>query len=678
MATWSPRPRAWRATGGDAQDAGAAGDGGTAHANASGASLGNATVDVHARAWGGRGGEASGAGSSGDGGEAHATAIGSNAGSATVTVTSEAFAGDFFATPGTGNAGGASSSATAHGSSTGGGDVVVTARLLPGGQRDGIAVASGDAIDVSMTDAVGGSTGGHLRLVQELAGAEAASAVAAAGDGGDAIASLAAENPGGGSLESDVSVVGGAGGLALEGGVGGDGGRADLGRVSGISIAGADVVVRGTATGGRGGSFRNAGTAGQGAGTMLLDAVDGSTSGALTLEQGAVGGRTQEVGLTTIGGSASSGLTRTSGAASFHMTADALGGWGDAGGDALASAFGTGLATTAQLDVVARAEVGREEYLDELPAPIADSRLRVADARARAEGVGVVNATATSTAGSQRFSPLNWDTLASARATATGTSGSATAVADRGMGSVGSSTLSKVAIASQAVGIGHIAEAAAFASDADRFVSFSSHSEAGAFASISSVGDLATALEVFAAQPIVAAAYGAQADGTLALVGSLGARCEDLCPGAAGVYDARLQFAVGSHDTELTSFSLGLFDPDSEGAGFQELALEVVFDGVSVLEVQFDDRQLAFDYFDDQVLDLTALLPGVSGVVDAEILMTLVSDIQDSAFGFDVTAFYTSEQIPEPSVPLLVGFGLALLRFAGSARCHRPPTRGAR
>ena len=117
--------------------------------------------------------------------------------------------------------------------------------------------------------------------------------------------------------------------------VAGNGAGATLGMVTGTSTGGGAVSVSATANGGSGGSdFESStagiGTGGAGAGITLVNAIDGTTIGSLTLQQTAIGGSAGGVdgGMLRSAGAASSSLTVSKNAASLTVNTKATGGAG--------------------------------------------------------------------------------------------------------------------------------------------------------------------------------------------------------------------------------------------------------------------------------------------------------------------------------------------------------------
>jgi hypothetical protein len=358
------------------------GRGGAAGALAEGVALGDSAVTVTATATGGSvGGGRWGAGT-GAAADATAEAFGSNEGASAVTVTATAtggVGGGPQALPGTGTA-------RARGTSVSG-DVRVSATSIAGGVLRGASVGTpGAGLDISVVDAVSGSTAGRLTLEQVAVGGDGA-------PGGAASSRLSAQNPGGGALEALAEAVGGDGfdwttgnprdgGAALaavhaegEGEVtataraqggegwanGSDGGTASIESAYGRSHGGERVHVTAWATGGMAGFGEGAG-----ASTTLVDVVDGDTSGQLLLTQIAEGGLANGHGYPASAGTAgdaTSVLRRTKSVGRLSLTSIARpdGGAGGAEG-ADADAVGEAENLLGGVDVVVLARGGEAQW----------------------------------------------------------------------------------------------------------------------------------------------------------------------------------------------------------------------------------------------------------------------------------------------------------------------------
>jgi len=403
--------------GGSSYDFGSAGNGGNAQSSSSGSAVGGAvTVRDYAVAGSGGGADQEG-GDAGSGGHATSRATGENAGSTVVRVESFAQGGSGGLLRADGFLPGlpGSASASATGSSSGGGDVFVTATQVAG--NGGGAYEGADGVhgaDSIMRDAVAGSTAGLLSLTQLSRGGDGGSATGVddqdqggtAGSGGKAESSWTGTNPGGGSLDLMLEANGGAGGGASAGGLAGRGGAAEIGTASAAVLGDADVSVAARARGGEGGqSFftpggrsgdggtpqlgvvRGAseggsvavlgeaiggkggdgqrGDGGDGAAAIADQAVEGSTAGALTLEQRAQGGRggnadadSTSTGTPGSGGNAISRLIREAASASLVLISEALGG---DGGDGEHNASGSGDGGAAEASGFARNSGGDTE-----------------------------------------------------------------------------------------------------------------------------------------------------------------------------------------------------------------------------------------------------------------------------------------------------------------------------
>lgn len=266
------------------------------------------------------------------GGNATSNAFAENAGPGAVTAAAQAEGGR--------GATGGVAVATARGLSTGGGDVLVSAIQKGGGAEMG-GIAQASVLDGAVT----GSTAGLLTLSQQAVGGDAGSPLSgadpAAAVGGMARSIVHGTNPGGGDLTVHSEAIAGRGATVS----------------TGPALAGADAFAEatGTVTGGSNVdvSARSVGgtrvsTSGQGllgvvfgrsdsgdvrvsaesvrgkarpgmsddtsANLSLIDAVDGATSGRLTLVQRALAG-----------GTASSSLTRDRSVAALELEAGADG-----------------------------------------------------------------------------------------------------------------------------------------------------------------------------------------------------------------------------------------------------------------------------------------------------------------------------------------------------------------
>jgi len=261
------------------------------------------------------------------------------------------------------------------------GESVVDAEDVPGDAQNSLRVAGGNggrggtAFDSDPGD---GGDGGSADATTHMLGGNTAFASATGGNGGwggfvDVNEPGGSPEPGGdagqggnatasatGTSDFTVSVqawaTGGNGGIAgFEGGTG-DGGTATLGLIEGISTGSSSVFVQGIATGGNGGSatqvFDLTQRSGNGMSISLLNRLNGSTTGRLSLSQSANGGSAGDARNGALGtaGMAESRLTETTTTAGeLTLTASARGGNGGARRFATGSA-GVGATAEAAAD----------------------------------------------------------------------------------------------------------------------------------------------------------------------------------------------------------------------------------------------------------------------------------------------------------------------------------------
>jgi hypothetical protein len=343
------------------------GDGGTALASTT-AHNDAGDVDAKATAYNGR---------SGDG---NATAFVDATASGDVFVEANAFTSEARAE--NQPLAGVASIERARGVSTGGGSVHVSAQLLQGGNDYRSAV---NGRSVSLENFVEGETSGELHLSQTVAaghGAQggvgrsvlerhdtrsvlalsthAASGISWAADGVDSEAVSNARNDGGDARVSTTAYGGSSeaqhggdghvtataraqGDVEVDGrAYGGNGDTPGIGvldEVSGTSDGGGAVRVRGEI--GAGHSFTSAGRD-----VEMVDAIDGTTTGSLTLHQVALGGGSAA----GAGGGARSALSRSDDVAALQLVSEALGGGSNgsaAGGGADAEVAAENTAGTA-------------------------------------------------------------------------------------------------------------------------------------------------------------------------------------------------------------------------------------------------------------------------------------------------------------------------------------------
>ena len=261
-----------------------------------------------------------------------------------------------------------------------------------GGSPGAMATAGGDASATAQT-----LTSGFATATAEASGGVGGNGleVVTGGPGGAAWATAVAENASAEAVEVVATATGGSGGNGYPGfgGVGspqdgGAGGAASLGRVYGASSGGGDVRVVASVTGGDGGDAGETQLAGVGSSVLLQDAVDGETSGALYLQQRAVGGESGS-GENPSSGSAESSLTREKSAASLELVSEAFAGgridalisgviFPSSGAGAAAVAEGKNLTGSAATRALALAGTGAGPGLGALPGIGGAARLRAA------------------------------------------------------------------------------------------------------------------------------------------------------------------------------------------------------------------------------------------------------------------------------------------------------------
>ena len=217
---------------------------------------------------------------------------------------------------------------------------------------------SSRAVSATATSISGsGGNGGTAGVREDILGNLGADGKA--GDGGSARSSASASNSGAGSVNVFAGASARSGGdispnnrlpssdplavnvAPINSNAAGNGGVASLGVVYGESLAGGSVSVNGSIVGGDGGDLLNSTggrlmnlTSGNGANAALTDAVDGSTTGNLSLIQSAQGGNggiahtLSGYGATGSGGGALSSLTKETTSQSLNVETRANAGQG--------------------------------------------------------------------------------------------------------------------------------------------------------------------------------------------------------------------------------------------------------------------------------------------------------------------------------------------------------------
>ena len=608
-------------------------------------------------------------------GNASSTAIGSNAGSQSVTVTSAAQAG----------AGSSDATATASGSSSGGGTVRVTATQTAGQADAGI--AAGNSI---MTNAVSGSTSGWLVLEQTSKG----------GDGyglgttvsGDAVSSLTATNLGGGHingtttaegmnatasiiLTGDQSVTAKA--IAKTRSPNAATGTAQLGTVMGSSTSGGDVGVTGQVWG----NVYAAGGGADGASVAVSDAVDGSTSGNLTLVQDAWGGLAGDSlnGTVGRGGSATSTLAISKSVAALTVKTTATGGRGGNnwvstgtagnGGNTQAVTSAQNNAGTSTASAVATGGRNGTGYYGS-----ANGNGGNATASANSSGIGITLASARATGGNgatQGTAHADATTsaitgTALAEAYANGSSSDATATAHTSGGiAVGVEARTSATGINQigarasvnfstplptlysATGQHSVALATVLPNDTDVQNKLDSHQDVAVNFDIGGTSDIL-------AHALLGGAYSGN-----------------------GVGDLRTYSSSLSFDLDMSMLSsqqnllVGFLGSSLYGtSGLNALSFRVEQEGILVVNKSFTDFSLAADYFSGNTLNLGDWSQGLSGdnILDLDFFFDLTSEEIGARAGFELlvgNSTIGAAVVPIPATAWLFSSGfLGLLGLA--------------
>lgn len=414
-------------------------------------------------------------------------------------------------------------------------------------------------------------------------------------------------------VSTTVLAQGGAGGvLGLGGaaagsgapgadGVSGAGGAAEA-TGSALAIGSPPVVIDVTAIGGAGG--------------------DGHATRA---SNGALGGNAQ-AGAVGSGGTTGANLfsilaTATGGAGGDAVSS--LGGNGGAGGSALADANGnkTGAAPTTipAITAIALGGAGGAPSAGGLPG---SGGAASANANGTATFAIAVNATATGGA----TPGLDADGMAVARAKATAASGSATAQANSG----GALTplVSTTAIAP--VASLSTAESRAAAASSFPNLALADNLQAAAYAVGTPLGSDVTAVvaDNLHAQSMV---DGADSLGLFYLSGAYSASGS----GAAKTFDSSATFTIDL--TQLTAphdLQLAVVDARMLGTGFDDLHLEVIREGLTVVSEVYANPVLALATLTDHVLNLDDIETGIGdNLLDVTVRLSVTTNDPGASFG---------------------------------------------
>lgn len=683
-------------------DGGDSGGGGNASAAASTSVLSGSAFTT-ATAQGGNGGQsgvAGGAitpdlygldGSGGNGGSAFAegTAIGSD--SALVTVNAQGGTGGILrssyvgAVGATAGNGGAATLGTVYGESTNGGyvDVRGTARGGSGGQgwtsTQGFG-AGGNGAGSTLLNAVDGNTTGQLRLEQTAIGGSAGQVENGFnGIAGNAASSLTKQTSSW-SLALDVNAIGGNGSSRSgSSGKAGPGGSAEV-NVNGRNDSGS-LYAKATATAGWGGSGGAGSNGGDGASASTV--VVGETVGdvqRIDLNGVAYGGRGGSAGIGRFGGNGGNATSNTYGRAlgnSVVFVSDradggnagsvgsAIGnvGFGGYGGDAISTAIATNNGT-ATVDARSFAYAGNGG-----PAGIGGISGRAGNALSVAQGTGQGAVYASSFADSTAyFEDLGGNTRASSQAI--GASGNAVAKAST------EDYLFEANAQATATVAGNLTTGTIATSRAEAGISFGEPNYTTADAMNGHSVALATLLPnnatmdaIVAGNPNIQANLG-YGNGDSLMVGLLGGAYSDGgAEDALATYSALLNFRIdmfelGSQENLL----LGLYNPYGLGNGFDSLHFLVQVEGSSFIDETFTDMNTAFDYFNDNTLDLGLWSSYINGAdLDLTISLDLTAQNIGDGFGFGMgLSNATMSAVPVPSAIWL--FCSGLIGLIGIAR----------
>lgn len=467
-------------------------------------------------------------------------------------------------------------------------------------------------------------------------GGRKTNALGTASVGGNAVSNTTANSSSGAYVDGSALALAGRGGHGTSGANGGTGGNANA--VSQVSTNGANRYARATSTaqGGTGGNVDSAGaTAGTGGAAYSLASSSYSLGDSQVLASGvATGGNG---GSATIGSSGAGGAADANAYGSgdvttntFTVTANALGGSGatggasgngGAGGNAFASATGSNAGTgfaTFEADAVGgfgglNGGVGYNSGLG-----------GSASATVHGSSFGTAYLTAYAFGG---LSPgLLVDGSAVARATGKGPAGSAAARAFSGGGAaVEVSTLANAPLASTSISESRAAAISAFPA-----LALADGLQAAAYAvGMPLSSDVTTAV---AGNPHAAQMVGGGADvlGMMLLGGSYSFSGA----GTSQTYVSSSTFKIDL--TQLSSnqdLQLAVLDATKTGTGFDTLRLEVIREGVSVLDTTYADVTSTLGLMNDFVFNLDDIETGIAdNMLDVTVRVNVTTDELGAGF----------------------------------------------
>jgi len=701
----------------------ALGDGGNAASTAQGTLLGSSTAVVASSAGGGRGGSTGQMvgpgtdGPAGHGGHADATAsVAALGGSASVRASAGGGAGG--GTSAATQPGGNGGTATASASGISSGDASLTVGAFASGGGGGDGFNGGNGASTSLTNAVTGSTSGSLTLQQQAGGGHGGAAfgagtpglagqasssltrvdltaailygdiLAAGGNGGSVFAPGVVGAAGGhalaaldltgiGDVTAIAAAIGGAGGSsqALDGGAPG---LATLGTVRGISTGGGAVLVTGSVFGGKGGST-GAAMPMPGQSVSLNNAVTGTTTGWLSLEQVAEGGNggtfnSLAPGVGAPGGAATSILTRSAAVPVLSLVASGTGGLGGAsalgsvgsGGAGIATTQGTNTQTGGSVAVSALARGGLPGLRYGLTLDATAGRA-TATATGSATGAGASASVAADAVSLRRASdpgggdsgPILASTqgdTAHAVATATGPGGTVSARAQ----SYGGAVLDLVTT-----------------SDVNLLQASSTESRVGVAAASASLTGNRQAFSLATALPLAvdtASAVLGNPDATIAFtlhdpdvfaLGLLGGAFAQSAAAAPLLSSASLALSIETAQlTNPRHLLVGLMNPTVTGAGFDTLRFTLRVEDSLLVDLTFTDVASALSYFDDRVFDFGPIDPWTPPptleVPTLDVVAQFTVTTSAPGDGFSAQALVANNQpVPEPAAALLLVAGAA-------------------
>ena len=537
------------------------------------------------------------------------------------------------------------------------------------------------------------------------------------GVSGDAVASATASAPG--DVRISVRAAGGYSAYVEPGDPGVAGARASLGTVFGTSTAGGKVDIVGYVTGGDG-----SGTTGAGASVDLENAIDGATSGYLSLYQIAEAGHTEGIDATP--GDARSVITKSASMDTLQITTEATGGIGPRSGSATAIAVAENLAGAAvadaraagdDADATAVARGGPDAFVEALAR--AGSGLSFMDVGGNASSL----AQATGQGSSYTYS----DSIATGGpGSVTGGDATATAILEAGQGGGSSNVFARGGVGSGATPDGMAtARSTMHVSGLTTSAFATTRADGGSGSAATEIaisGGPLTAGNVVVYAPVAGDGTSRVNAYTLASATLAGVGTSHQSPAFADGYQAVTQAAIlpaaglvenaiagnatveavldptspallyailgGGYAANGTGVSatftnsielsfdttqlpagdtllLAFLNPLLEGSGFDLLQFRVNREGATVFDQTFTDAAAAMALFDDHVVDLGDWRVGLKGDLDLQFIVEITASQPGDAFQFNLVA----TTVPAPaSVWLLLTAVLSLVSAGRKAK----------